>query len=106
MILTAPMRDISNATTVTVKMATAVGSGRAWGAIWKSLTARIPITAGPMPFIAAVVHASFLTRSKIGRIGNVMTNDGKKIAAAASAAPPNPAILYPTYAATIIIGPG
>jgi hypothetical protein len=51
------------------------------------------LTAGPMPFIAAVVHTSFLTRSKIGRIGNVMTNDGKKIAAAAIAAPPNPETL-------------
>src|SRR5215831_6957386 len=81
--------------TITVASSTAVvkTSVAAWGTSWTMVTASVAITAGLIPFIAALIQARRLTRSRIGRIESMRTNDGRKIASAATAAPATPATL-------------
>jgi len=81
-------------------------SGAACGAICTSDTASAPITAGPTPRIKALSHCKSFILESNGRIESIIKNDGRKIAGAAMAAPAAPAILYPTNAASIRIGPG
>src|SRR6266850_4163217 len=106
MSLKAPTRKATSARSVAARMATAMASGSAAGARRNSETARTPITAGAMPFITALTHASFLTRSRIGRTPSMMTKDGRNAAPPATAVPAGPAALYPTYAAIMRTGPG
>ena len=91
--LIAPMRQTSSAITVAIRMAIAKRSGSACGAILTRNTASTPMTAGPTPFITALVHASARTRSNTGRTPSIRMNDGKKLAAAAAIAPATPATL-------------
>src|SRR5207247_821822 len=96
MSLRAPIRATDRTMTVATSTATANRSGSACGAIPNRDTPRTPITAGPMPFITALVHASFLTRSSTGRTASMRMNEGRNAAAAATAAPATPATLQPT----------
>lgn len=51
------------------------------------------MTAGPIPFMTALTHASVLTRSSTGSRTSMMTNEGRNEALAATAAPAVPATL-------------
>src|SRR5262252_7985934 len=68
-------------------------SPTAWGTSCTMVTARVAITAGLMPFIAALIQARRRTRSSTGRIESMRTNEGRKIASAPTAAPQTPATL-------------
>src|SRR5262249_31491746 len=96
----------SMTTTVTSSTAPVKTSCAAWGRSCTMVTARVAITAGLKPFIAALIHARLRTRSRNGRMDSMSANEGRKMASAAAAAPATPATLYPTYAATMMIGPG
>src|SRR5207247_8514475 len=75
------------------KLATASEWTSGHGASRVSATASKPITAGLMPRSTARVHVYVRTRSNAGRIASIMTNDGRKAAPAATAAPATPATL-------------
>src|SRR5882672_6018351 len=60
-------------------------------------TAMVPMTAGPMPFIAALIHARRRTLSSTGTIESMRANEGRKIAAAA--------IFLPSFALMLSIVP-
>ena len=81
------MRKAIAATIVPIKIATANGSGSAAGDSRTRDTARTPMTAGAIPLMTALTHASCLTRSSTGRIASMITNEGTNAAVAATAAP-------------------
>ena len=74
-------------------MASAEGSGIAAGESRTNDTANTPMTAGLMPFVTAFTHVICLTRSRMGRIASMITNEGRNAAVAATAAPASPASL-------------
>src|SRR5262245_38039783 len=81
------------ARTVASKTASARGSGAAWGSIAASDTAMAPITAGATPRMKARTQVACFTRLRAGITDSIMTNEGRKIATAATAAPATPATL-------------
>ena len=93
MSLKTPSLVIVRASSVAASMATANGSGTAAGTSRTRDTARTPMTAGAIPFITARIQASFLTRSRTGKMTSMITKEGRKAATAATAAPPAPATL-------------
>ena len=79
--------------TVTTRAAMASGSGAAWGVMRTSATAITPITPGTMPCMTARAQVRVLMRSNTGSSASIRTNEGRKIAAAATTAPVMPSTL-------------
>src|SRR5262245_35923945 len=65
--------------------------GTACGRIAAMEAAMAPITAGPTPRMNALTHVARWTRLMAGMTDSIRTNEGRKIAAAATAAPATPA---------------
>src|SRR5262245_43768173 len=92
-ILSGAIRHSSSAVTAPTKMTAENGSATACGASRTSVTPSTPMMPATIPCNAAFAQPRARTRSNTGSSANINTNDGAKMAIAATTAPVSPSAL-------------